>query len=335
MIKLNDYLYGGHTVLSILHAYARDLGISSVKSGNEIDRMHSEFLSHYTGLLEHNEFLTSQSQRILEFYKFMTEKYPLLSFIFKGRIKSLIRTEEKYNGYIAGEIYRTYKSTGKFPDVEELKNRLGHFRDLIAYRIVISVPACHLAPGQDKQKVEEQYLYEIANDLPQFLEERGFRPELSQWTEGYYGPALKRNLRPYYRDYICNPKESGYRSLHITVYDREAETFIEIQIRTKTMDDLAEIGAANHTDYEQSQEESRARHSLIPEGENIYFDEAFERVTALQDLDLSSIDVDMFTALSNTLMNDSCGLYRGRLILPYEHLSSYQNDLIETPELKG
>ena len=28
MIKLNDYLYGGHTVLSILHAYARDLGIS-------------------------------------------------------------------------------------------------------------------------------------------------------------------------------------------------------------------------------------------------------------------------------------------------------------------
>lgn len=28
------------------------------------------------------------------------------------------------------------------------------------------------------------------------------------------------------------------------------------------------------------------------------------------------------------LVNDGCGLYRGRLILPYEHLSRFQNDLI-------
>ena len=30
----------------------------------------------------------------------------------------------------------------------------------------------------------------------------------------------------------------------------------------------------------------------------------------------------------NNLINDGCGLYRGRLILPYEHLSRFQNDLI-------
>ena len=29
------------------------------------------------------------------------------------------------------------------------------------------------------------------------------------------------------------------------------------------------------------------------------------------------------------LINDGCGLYRGRLILPYEHLSRFQNDLID------
>ena len=33
-------------------------------------------------------------------------------------------------------------------------------------------------------------------------------------------------------------------------------------------------------------------------------------------------------AIDNSLVNDGCGLYRGRLILPYEHLSRFQNDLI-------
>ena len=49
----------------------------------------------------------------------------------------------------------------------------------------------------------------------------------------------------------------------------------------------------------------------------------------LQRLNLADVDVNMFAAVSNTLMNDGCGLFRGRLILPYEHLSRFQNDLID------
>ena len=49
----------------------------------------------------------------------------------------------------------------------------------------------------------------------------------------------------------------------------------------------------------------------------------------LQKLDLSKIDVNMFSAVDNSLINDGCGLFRGRLILPYEHLSRFQNDLID------
>ncbi len=52
-------------------------------------------------------------------------------------------------------------------------------------------------------------------------------------------------------------------------------------------------------------------------------------MAALQELDLSGLDVNMFAARSNMLMNDGCGLYHGRLILPYEHLSRFQNDLID------
>jgi hypothetical protein len=56
-------------------------------------------------LLEHNDFLSSQSQRIKGYYLYMTKKYPFLAFTFKGRIKSLIRAEEKFNGYILEFIY--------------------------------------------------------------------------------------------------------------------------------------------------------------------------------------------------------------------------------------
>ena len=61
---------------------------------------------------------------------------------------------------------------------------------------------------------------------------------------------------------------------------------------------------------------------------NSFFDNAYERGMMLQKLDLSKVDVNMFGAIDNTLINDGCGLYRGRLILPYEHLSRFQNDLV-------
>ena len=54
--------------------------------------------------------------------------------------------------------------------------------------------------------------------------------------------------------------------------------------------------------------------------------EAYERGMKLQQLELSKLDVNMFAAIDNSLINDGCGLYRGRLILPYEHLSRFQND---------
>ncbi|WP_425361754.1 bifunctional (p)ppGpp synthetase/guanosine-3',5'-bis(diphosphate) 3'-pyrophosphohydrolase [Candidatus Tisiphia endosymbiont of Mystacides longicornis] len=57
------------------------------------------------------------------------------------------------------------------------------------------------------------------------------------------------------KDYIVNPKDNGYRSLHIVltadIYNRN----IEIQIRTRRMHDIAEFGTANHEEYKKTQEE--------------------------------------------------------------------------------
>lgn len=327
MIKLNDYLYSGDTVLKIIHNYIADLRKSAKKTHNQIDLVHCNFLLQIAELLEHNDFLTSQSQRIRDFYMYMAKEYPFLAFTFKGRIKSLIRAEEKFNGYIVEYIYSYYNEHGTYPSVPELKERLNCFRDLIAYRIVISMPKCHLNPGEDRETEELKYLYEIANHLPEFLEERGFSAQVDGSTDNT-STNLKETVSPYYRDYIENASPYGYRSLHITFYDNRARCYIEVQLRTKGMDDYAEIGPANHLGYEKRQQNERTRRDAIPINECIYFDEAFERGMLLQELELQKLDVNMFAAVNNSLINDGCGLYRGRLILPYEHLSSFQNDLI-------
>lgn len=58
-----------------------------------------------------------------------------------------------------------------------------------------------------------------------------------------YEPDTKR-----LRDWITNPKPNGYESLHITVKNKD-NAYLEVQIRTHRMDDVAENGHAAHWSY--------------------------------------------------------------------------------------
>lgn len=213
MVTLNDYLYSGATVFRILKKYTQDLRASAKVSKNEVALVHCNFLIQIMELLEHNDFLTAQSQKIREFYKYMAMEYPYLSFTFKGRIKSLIRAEGKFNGYIVEYIYDYYKKHKSYPDIAELKEKLNCFRDLIAYRIVISMPRCHLKNHENREEEELKHLYQIANVLPQFLEERGFTAESTGGVLRSSSPLLDDAVKPYYRDYITSEKEDDYKSL--------------------------------------------------------------------------------------------------------------------------
>lgn len=91
--------------------------------------------------------------------------------------------------------------------------------DLFAIRIIIDTPV-------EQEKSYCWQVYSIVTD--------------------YYTPNPDR-----LRDWISTPKANGYESLHTTVMAKNGQ-WVEVQIRTKRMDEIAEKGYAAHWKYKDS-----------------------------------------------------------------------------------
>lgn len=95
--------------------------------------------------------------------------------------------------------------------------------DLFAIRIIIDSPL-------SEEKMQCWQAYSLITDM--------------------YQPNPKR-----LRDWLSVPKSNGYESLHITVLGPESK-WVEVQIRTERMDEIAEKGLAAHWRYKGIKSES-------------------------------------------------------------------------------
>ena len=90
--------------------------------------------------------------------------------------------------------------------------------------------------------------------LEQIYDIRGLRVLVNTLGECYLALGIVHNLwRPIpgeFDDYIANPKDNFYRSLHTAVHDNEGKT-VEVQIRTWEMHEDAEYGIAAHWRYKE------------------------------------------------------------------------------------
>lgn len=105
-----------------------------------------------------------------------------------------------------------------------------------------------------KQKCGFEGIYDlfairIIIDAPLKLEKMQCWQAFSIVTD-MYQPNPKR-----LRDWLSVPKSNGYESLHITVFGPEKK-WVEVQIRTERMDDIAEHGLAAHWRYKGVKSES-------------------------------------------------------------------------------
>lgn len=100
--------------------------------------------------------------------------------------------------------------------IKKQKTDVDHIYDLFAIRIILDTPL-------EREKADCWLAYSVITDM--------YRPN----------PARMK-------DWISIPKTNGYESLHITVYGPD-DRWVEVQIRTHRMDEVAEKGLAAHWRY--------------------------------------------------------------------------------------
>ena len=155
--------------------------------------------------------------------------------VYKAIAQELKASKEERNKYIAKftkpiktklkENNLEFSVTGRSKSIFSIRNKMitkgvnfDNIFDKFAIRIIVNSPF-------ETEKADCWKIYSIVTD--------------------FYKPNPDR-----LRDWVSTPKVNGYESLHTTVIGDNGK-WVEVQIRSKRMDDIAEKGYAAHWKYKQ------------------------------------------------------------------------------------
>ena len=166
--------------------------------------------------------------------------------------------EDIYFRYAEPEQYRAITNKLKSTEgdrqklmtqfIEPLKQKLSE--EGIKYKLKVRTKtALSIYKKMQKQKVPFEGVFDVfaIRFIIDCEEDRSVEHALCWKVFSYVTEEYESDTKRL-RDWISNPKPNGYESLHITVKNREG-SFLEVQIRTKRMDDMAESGLASHWSY--------------------------------------------------------------------------------------
>jgi GTP pyrophosphokinase len=184
-------------------------------------------LSHRLGLNRIKSELEDLSLKFLE-----PEQYKYI----KDTLNETKRSRDAYIEEFIEPVRNKLKTAGMDFDIKgrtksiySINNKLKqnqmdfeNIYDLFAIRVI-------LESAPDKERADCWHVFSIITDM--------------------YQPNPKRM-----RDWLSVPKKNGYESLHITVLGPR-KRWVEVQIRTRRMDEIAEKGLAAHWKYKGVKEE--------------------------------------------------------------------------------
>lgn len=228
-ISIIPFLYTSSSLDEVLKKYSKLL-----RDSNDLNNLlHANKLDEFRNILLDNKFLSKIRTHYNSLYSFTKKAYPDLKFYLAGRRKDMIGAEKKINLYL---------SQGR---------DLSDFKDELAFRFLIfdnNIKLC----------------YDLMKTVIDFNIEKGFIPCLATnvfQTEGFSRENFpdivvpKKSFLPseyqqWVKDYIINPKATGYQSLHVVFQDPKTGRCFEIQIRTFDMHIHAESHSlAGHDAY--------------------------------------------------------------------------------------
>ena len=215
LIKLADRLHNMRTLGSMKRE-------KQLKIASETVYVYAP-LAHRMGLYNIKTEMEDLAMKYMEpdSYRYIAEKLANTKRERTRYINDFIRPikEKLLQGKFDFEIYGRPKSIHSIWNKMKKKGvSFDEVYDLFAIRIILNSPPEH-------EKEDCWKVYSLVTDE--------------------YNPSTER-----LRDWLSNPKNNGYEALHTTVMGPHGK-WVEVQIRTKRMNDIAEKGLAAHWKYKE------------------------------------------------------------------------------------
>ena len=243
-IKPNDTRLEAENYKKLIIQYSRDPRVTVLKLADRLEVMRSLRMFPKS----------NREQKILET---LLLYIPLAHQL--GLYKMKREMEDIYLNYAEPEQYRLITNKLKAGEkdreklmqefIEPLKGKLDGAG--IRYKLKVRTKSAYsIWQKMCKQKVPFEGVYDVF--AMRFIiecegENHVLEKELCWKVFGFVTEEYEQDTKRL-RDWVTNPKPNGYESLHITVKNREG-AYIEVQIRTQRMDDMAENGFASHWAY--------------------------------------------------------------------------------------